>query len=165
MNTPCPMCDGMCCRTEIHRIPSPHASEGSHVCPGCQNGLAPLIDFKRLKAMFNELDTLHTEIGYALEGKEVPRGKDELLDRVIELANARHLDNEDLARAYDMGRDKERAAVAAWLREQVSSVTLYRVDDVSVDAASAGVAMLLTHLANIIERGDHRRDHRNEEKP
>jgi hypothetical protein len=52
----------------------------------------------------------------------------------------------------------ERRAVVAWLREQVSSVTLYRVDDVSVDAASAGVAMLLAHLANIIERGDHRRE-------
>lgn len=138
MNTPCPMCDGMCCRTEIHRIPSPHSGEGSHVCPGCQNGLAPLIDFKRLKAMFNELDTLHTEIGYALEGKEVPRGKDELLDRVIELANARHLDNDELARAYDMGRDKERAAVVAWLRRGWDESRRYAADT--------------------IERGEHRRE-------
>lgn len=72
------------------------------------------------------------------------------------LNNQRRLDNGDLARAYDEGRDNERAATVAWLREQVSSVTLYRVDDVSVDAASAGVAMLLTHVANIIESGEHR---------
>jgi len=34
-----------------------------------------------------------------------------------ELREQRRLDNDDLARAYDMGRDKERAAVVAWLRD------------------------------------------------
>jgi hypothetical protein len=34
-----------------------------------------------------------------------------------ELREQRRLDNDDLARAYDMGRDKERAAVVAWLEK------------------------------------------------
>jgi hypothetical protein len=106
--------------------------------------MAPLIDFKRLKAMFNELDTLHTEIGYALEGKEVPRGKDELLDRVIELANARHLDNEDLARAYEMGKENERKAIVEWFNDYSEN--------------RHPISLALTLLANAIERGEHRRE-------
>ena len=65
-------------------------------------------------------------------------------------------------RTYEQGiAEGERQAterIVAWLHEQVGAVTLHRVDDVSVDAASAGVAMLLTHLSNIIERGEHRRE-------
>ena len=38
-----------------------------------------------------------------------------LTEEVGRLKAQRLLDNEDLARAYDMGRDKERAAVVAWL--------------------------------------------------
>lgn len=64
----------------------------------------------------------------------------------------------NLLKGYETGKAEERAAVVAWLRAQVASVTLYRVDDVSVDAASAGVAMLLAHVANAIERGEHRRE-------
>jgi hypothetical protein len=52
----------------------------------------------------------------------------------------------------------ERAAVVAWLRNEVGSAILYRADDVSMDSASAGVAMLLAHVANAIERGEHRRE-------
>ena len=52
----------------------------------------------------------------------------------------------------------ERAAVVALLRDGVSSAILYRADDVSMDSASAGVAMLLAHVANAIERGEHRRE-------
>jgi hypothetical protein len=110
------------------------------VCPGCRNGTAPAIDFKRMKAMFNEADTLLTEIGYALEGKEVPKGKDELLDRVIELRDARRLDNEDLARSFDMGWDASTAAVVAWLRGQ---------------AESTNFRPRKCPLADAIERGDH----------
>jgi hypothetical protein len=51
----------------------------------------------------------------------------------------RQLDNEDLARAYDMGRDLERAAVVAWLRAEALG---QRVAD----------------CANHIERGEHRRE-------
>jgi hypothetical protein len=53
---------------------------------------------------------------------------------------------------------EERAAVVAWLRNEVGSAILYRADDVSMDSASAGVAMLLVHVANVIERGEHRRE-------
>lgn len=50
----------------------------------------------------------------------------------------RQLDNEDLARAYDMGRDLERAAVVAWLRDEYDT---HSVQD----------------AADCIERGEHRR--------
>ena len=52
-----------------------------------------------------------------------------------EPAPARPLTNDDLARAYDMGRDMERADTVAWLRE----------------------APALRHYADCIERGEHRR--------
>ena len=55
---------------------------------------------------------------------------------------ARKLENENIARAYDMGRDKERAAVVAWLRAE-AYLTLY-------EATPSGVA-------DAIERGEHRR--------
>jgi hypothetical protein len=58
-----------------------------------------------------------------------------------ELREQRRLDNDDLARAYDMGRDKERAAVVAWLRGPGEYV----------DPACA-------RLADCIERGVHRRE-------
>lgn len=51
---------------------------------------------------------------------------------------ARPLTNDDLARAYDMGRDMERADTVAWLREEY-------------DTDSTRMA------ADEIERGDHRR--------
>jgi hypothetical protein len=53
----------------------------------------------------------------------------------------RVLDNEDLARAFDMGWDKATAAVVAWLREPGEYV----------DPACA-------RLADCIERGQHRRE-------
>jgi hypothetical protein len=62
-----------------------------------------------------------------------------------ELREQRILDNDDLARAYDMGRDKERAAVVAWLRK-VHHPCCHGCND---------------ELASDIERGEHRR----EEKP
>jgi hypothetical protein len=56
-----------------------------------------------------------------------------------ELREQRRLDNDDLARAYDMGRDMERAAVVAWLREEYDTHS-------TQDAADH------------IERGEHRRE-------
>jgi len=53
-----------------------------------------------------------------------------------ELREQRRLDNDDLARAYDMGRDKERAAVVAWLRGR----------------------NFLQWEADAIERGEHRKE-------
>lgn len=79
---------------------------------------ALVAEFERLKKAFNAADTLCVEIGYALEGKEVPKDKDELLDRVVELRNARRLDNEALTHAWDESRDMERAKVVAWLERQ-----------------------------------------------
>jgi hypothetical protein len=55
-----------------------------------------------------------------------------------ELREQRRLDNDDLARAYDMGRDKERAAVVAWLLER---------GHYTAEA-----------YAGSIERGEHRRE-------
>ena len=57
-----------------------------------------------------------------------------------ELREQRRLDNDDLARAYDMGRDMERAAVVAWLRREIAKCGC---DD---DTAAC------------IERGEHRRE-------
>jgi len=59
-----------------------------------------------------------------------------LLSLLDELREQRRLDNDDLARAYDMGRDKERAAVVAWLRAR----------------------NFLQWEADAIERGEHRRE-------
>lgn len=55
------------------------------------------------------------------------------------LSNQRRLDNGDLARAYDEGRDNERAATVTWLRQQF-------------DTDSVRIA------ADDIERGEHRRE-------
>ena len=85
-------------------------------------------DMMRLKKAFNEADTLLTEIGYALDGKDVPKDKDELLDRVVELRNARRLDNEDLARSFDMGWDAATAAVVAWLFRNHYDDTAERIE-------------------------------------
>jgi len=65
-----------------------------------------------------------------------------LTEEVGRLKAQRLLDNEDLARAYDMGRDKERAAVVAWLRVAWGAVNLVSTDIVSAE----------------IERGEHRRE-------
>jgi hypothetical protein len=51
---------------------------------------------------------------------------------------ARQLENENIAQAYDMGRDMERAAVVAWLRGR----------------RAVAISDL---LAVAIERGEHRR--------
>jgi uncharacterized small protein (DUF1192 family) len=61
-----------------------------------------------------------------------------LVAEVERLRAQRLLDNEDLARAYDMGRDKERAAVVAWLRSW------------------EGLSHWPRTLAASIERGEHR---------
>ena len=64
-----------------------------------------------------------------------------------ELREQRRLDNDDLARAYDMGRDKERAAVVAFMRERAArrGFTVNCPDE-------------LAWCADTIERGEHRRE-------
>jgi hypothetical protein len=56
---------------------------------------------------------------------------------------ARKLENENIAQAYDMGRDMERAAVVAWLR---------RLGEIGY------ARWLLTSLADDIEHGEHRKE-------
>jgi hypothetical protein len=75
---------------------------------------------------------------------------DALIAEVERLRAQRALDNDELARAYDMGRDKATAAVVAWLRERAArrGFTFNCPDE-------------LAWCADTIERGDHRR----EEKP
>jgi hypothetical protein len=68
------------------------------------------------------------------------------LSMLDELREQRRLDNDDLARAYDMGRDKERAAVVAWLRDGAGQTNVTQHD-------SYGHA-----FAHEIERGEHRRE-------
>ena len=72
-----------------------------------------------------------------------------LVAEVERLRAERHLDNVDLAQAYDFARDKatalERAAVVAWLRSQVSQAA--GDDDYAYE-----------HAADVIERGEHRRE-------
>lgn len=65
-----------------------------------------------------------------------------------ELREQRRLDNDDLARAYDMGRDKERAAVVAWLRGNRACC----------EHPSYRVSCLSRLAADEIERGEHRRE-------
>lgn len=45
--------------------------------------------YAQMKLAFNAADTLCVKIGYALEGKDVPRDEDELLDRVLDLREER----------------------------------------------------------------------------
>jgi hypothetical protein len=61
------------------------------------------------------------------------------------LNNQRRLDNGDLARAYDEGRDNERAAVVAALRR-------------TSNHGPMGLSLVnLDSIADAIENGDHRR--------
>ena len=77
-----------------------------------------------------------------------------LITEVERLRAERHIDNEQLARAWDESRDMERAAVVAWLRGLAADATS-RVF-VPLSRAKAYLA-----AADAIERGLHRR----EEKP
>jgi len=62
---------------------------------------------------------------------------------------ARQLENENIAQAYDMGRDAERAAVVAWLRAK------------AIKDENGGIPWddcELRLCANAIQRGEHRRE-------
>jgi hypothetical protein len=73
-----------------------------------------------------------------------------LVAEVERLRAERHLDNADLAQAYDFARDKatakERAAVVAWLRNKGRDPSTFMSE-----------AIALTCAASVIERGEHRR--------
>ena len=74
---------------------------------------------------------------------------DALVAEVERLRAQRALDNDELARAYDMGRDKERAATVAHLLAGTA------------DCAEC-MDEAVVRLAREVERGDHRRE---ENKP
>jgi hypothetical protein len=124
---------------------------------------ALVAEVERLRALAEARNDMYLAVmdtAYALaeedeleHGWRPPRGKDELVDRALDvreerdrLRSQRILDNEDLARAYDFARDKatalERQRAVAWLRSQVSQAV--REEDLAYDRA-----------ATIIENGDH----------
>jgi hypothetical protein len=78
---------------------------------------------------------------------------DALLTEVETLREQRRIDNEEAARLYDFARDKgqalERASVVALLRESQRMYQMHR---------SPGAESLVRNLADIIERGEHRRE-------
>jgi len=69
-----------------------------------------------------------------------------------ELREQRRLDNDDLARAYDMGRDKERAAVVAYLHHRAN--LWLNAEKIQRTEASMGVWL----VCQAIERGEHRKE-------
>jgi len=78
---------------------------------------------------------------------------DALVAEVERLRAERHLDNADLAQAYDFARDKatalDRAAVVAWLRKEAVS---HRRDGFPI------AAYTMQERADAIERGEHHRE-------
>ena len=74
---------------------------------------------------------------------------DALVAEVERLRAQRALDNDELARAYDRGRDKERHAAVAWLNRQAT-------DDFC--ALRVREACCWEKAATIIESGEHRRE-------
>jgi hypothetical protein len=60
---------------------------------------------------------------------------------------ARKLENENIAQAYDMGRDMERAAVVAWLRAPC--------DSPGHEDRFCAWCNVRGNLASEIERGEH----------
>lgn len=69
-------------------------------------------------------------------------------------APSRPLTNDDLARAYDMGRDMERADTVAWLREHADAE--HPIERGVPSLSPAGRGLLLLH-ADCIAEGKHRR--------
>ena len=124
---------------------------------------ALVAEVERLRALAEARNDMYVAVmdtAYALaeedeleQGWRPPRGKDELVDRALDvreerdrLRSQRILDNEDLARAYDFARDKatalERQRVVAFLRTEAS--------DGALVAESA-----LFDVADDIENGEH----------
>ena len=68
---------------------------------------------------------------------------------VLKLRNERHLDNVDLVHAYDMGRDKERAAAVAWLHAPCGSP--------GHEDRFCAYCNVRRNIGDEIERGEHRR--------
>jgi hypothetical protein len=110
------------------------------------------------KLALNNADVNHNAVLFALSdegghnGWRPSRGLDALVDRALAVREERDalraqraLDNDALARAWDEGRDMERAASVAFLREG-DTVCMECGDRAALD------------LAYRIERGDHRRE-------
>jgi hypothetical protein len=74
------------------------------------------------------------------------RERDELRVEIERLRAERHIDNEQLARAWDESRDMERAAVVAALRR-------------TSNHGPMGLSLVnLDSIADAIERGEHRKE-------
>lgn len=111
-----------------------------------------------LKRDYDELDFLRTTLRFALseeggtQGWRPPKGVHPLVDTALDLREEverlraqRALDNDELARAYDMGRDNERAATVAHLLAGTA------------DCAEC-MDEAVVRLAREVERGDHRKE-------
>jgi hypothetical protein len=123
--------------------------------------LARLEDFSYGQQLaLNNADVNHNAVLFALSdegghngnGWRPSRGLDVLVDLALDVREERDrlraqraLDNEALARAWDEGRDRERAATVAYLRGLA--------DDYGVC-----LDLSLAEQADIIERGEHRRE-------
>lgn len=123
---------------------------------------ALVAEVERLRALAEARNDMYVAVmdtAYALaeedeleHGWRPPRGKDELVDRALDvreerdrLRSQRILDNEDLARAYDFARDKATAL------ERQRVVALLRTLD---DRWGTGGSPCST-AADLIENGDH----------
>jgi hypothetical protein len=75
-----------------------------------------------------------------------------LVEEVEHLREGRHIDNEQLARAWDESRDAERAAVVAWLRSEAEAAAQTYTGQAWVWASR------VDNMADSIERGEHRKE-------
>ncbi len=100
------------------------------------------VENERLKKNAEARERVMRREGYNLRTAE--RERDELRIEIERLRGERHIDNEQLARAWDESRDAERAAVVRFMRSDRWAYAWACAED--------GVM----ELAQRIERGEHR---------
>lgn len=99
--------------------------------------------YEQMKRAFNAADTLCVEIGYALEGKDVPRDKDELLERVVFLRRDRDRLRDILPPATERHRGVGEGSWAVFAERMLDER----------DAAREEVAALRAQVAALAENG------------
>ena len=99
--------------------------------------------YEQMKRAFNAADTLCVEIGYALEGKDVPRDKDELLERVVFLRRDRDRLRDILPPATERHRGVGEGSWAVFAERMLDER----------DAAREEVAALRAQVAALAEKG------------
>ena len=99
--------------------------------------------YEQMKRAFNAADTLCVEIGYALEGKDVPRDKDELLERVVFLRRDRDRLRDILPPATERHRGVGEGSWAVFAERMLDER----------DVAREEVAALRAQVAALAENG------------